>query len=143
MSSWRTGESSDLSCALAPGEWDIDAYPFIRFAYRIPSGVPLGIWLQPFPMIEYGDGVVIVGGTPSRESGPYPDTGTHCLVDDGEWHEATVDARDIRTQHPKVTHLRRFRFYTHQNGVGGQEYWFDDFAILPVGWSREHKSDHR
>ena len=128
---YATGEGSDLSCALAPGEWDIDAYPFIRFAYKIPSGVPLGIWLQPFPTIEYGDGIVIVGGTPGRDSGPHPDTGTHSLVDDGEWHEATVDARDIRTQYPKVSHLRRFRFYTHQNGVEGQEYWFDDFAILP------------
>ena len=35
-------DGSDLGCSLAPGEWDIDAYPFIRFAYRITEGGPGG-----------------------------------------------------------------------------------------------------
>ncbi len=124
-------DGSDLGCSLAPGEWDIDTYPFIRFAYRIPEGVPVGLWLQAFPAEAYGEGVVVVGGTPSRDCGPYPDTGTYTLLDDGHWHNTTLDARTIREQLKEVRYLRRFRFYTHQNVKEGQQFWFDEFAILP------------
>ena len=123
-------DGSDLSCALAPGEWDIDAYPLIRFAYRIPKGTPVGLWLQAFPD-QTGERVAMVGGSPSRASGPYPDTGTYALVDDGEWHEISVDARTVRRHLPDVKYLRRFRFYTHRNAREGQTFWFDEFAILP------------
>ena len=125
----RTG--SILGCTLAPGEWDIDAYPFIRFAYRIPKGVPVGLYLQAFPAEAYGEGVVIVGGTSSRAAGPYPDLDLCALVDDGAWHEMTIDVRAIREAIEGVNYLRRFRFYTHNNATEGHEFWFDDFAILP------------
>ena len=125
-------DGSDLGCSLAPGEWDMDAYPFIRFAYRIPEGVPVGLWLQAFPAEAYGEGVVIAGGTPSRESGPYPDTGACTLVDDGHWRIAELDARTIREKIREVRYLRRFRFYTHGNAKEGQHFWFDEFEISPV-----------
>lgn len=125
-------DGSDLGCSLAPGEWDIDAYPFIRFAYRITEGVPVGLWLQAFPAEAYGEGVVIVGGTSSRDCGPYPDTDSCALLDDGRWHIAELDARTIREHIEEVRHLRRFRFYTHGNAREGQHFWFDEFAILPA-----------
>lgn len=125
-------DGSDLGCSLAPGEWDIDAYPLIRFAYRIPEGVPVGMWLQPFPAEAYGEGVVIAGGTSSRDRGPYPDMDACALLDDGRWHIAELDARTIREHIEEVRHLRRFRFYTHGNAKEGQHFWFDEFAILPA-----------
>ena len=125
-------DGSDLGCSLAPGDWDIDAYPFIRFAYRIPEGVPVGLWLQAFPAEAYGEGVVMAGGTSSRDRGPYPDTNACALLDDGRWHIAELDARTIREHIREVRHLRRFRFYTHGNAREGQRFWFDEFAILPA-----------
>ncbi len=125
-------DGSDLGCSLAPGEWDIDTYPLIRFAYRIPEGVPVGLWLQPFPAEAYGEGVVIAGGTSSRDCGPYPDTDTCALLDDDQWHIAELDARTIREHIEEVRQLRRFRFYTHGNAREGQHFWFDEFAILPA-----------
>ena len=125
-------DGSDLGCSLAPGEWDIDTYPFIRFAYRIPEGVPVGLWLQAFPSEAYGEGIVIVGGTSSRNCGIYPDTDTCALLDDGQWHHAKLDARTIREHLKEVRYLRRFRFYTHGNAKEGQHFWFDDFSILPA-----------
>ena len=122
---------SILGCALAPGEWDIDAYPLIRFAYRIPKGVPVGLYVQAFPAEQWGEGAVILGGTAARAAGPYVDLGVCELADDGEWHEATVDVRAIRQAVDGVKYLRRFRFYTHNNGAKGQEFWFDEFAVLP------------
>ena len=126
-------DGSDLGCSLAPGDWDIDTYPFIRFAYRIPRGVPVGLWLQAFPSEAYGEGVVIAGGTSSRESGPYPDTGACTLMDDGRWHAAILDARTIREQIGGVRYLRRFRFYTHGNAKEGHQFWFDEFEISSAG----------
>ena len=65
------------------------------------------------------------------DSGPYPDTGTYTLVDDGEWHEITLDARTVREGLEGIRYLRLFRFYTHRNAKKGQEFWFDEFEILP------------
>ena len=126
-------DGSDLGCSLAPGEWDIDAYPFVRFAYRIPKGAPVGLWLQAFPAEAYGEGVVIAGGTPSRDAGPYTDTGSCILTDDGRWHVAILDVRTIREQIGEVRYLRRFRFYTHGNAKKGHQFWFDEFEISPAG----------
>ncbi|MGD8238935.1 MAG: right-handed parallel beta-helix repeat-containing protein [Armatimonadota bacterium] len=131
MRLFAEANGSILGCALAPGEWDIDVYPLIRFAYRIPEGVPVGLYLQAFPSEEYGEGGVIVGGTASRAAGSYPDLDMHKLVDDGAWHEATIDARAIREVIKGVKYLRRFRFYTHNNAAQGHEFWFDDFRIVP------------
>ena len=125
-------KGSILGCSLAPGEWDIDAYPFVRFAYRVPSGTPVGLCLEAFPSPEHGSSRVVIGGTRSRAHGPYPDTGTCELVDDGQWHETTLDVRAIRDHIKGLKHLRLFRFYTHQNATKGHHFWFDDFAILPA-----------
>ena len=120
-----------LGMCLAPGEWDIDAYPFVRFAYCIPKGVPVGICLQEFPG-EYGERMVMMGGSPSRANGPYPDMGDYALVDDGAWHDITVDLRTARRHLKDIKHPRRFRFYTHENATEGQAFRFDAFSVLPA-----------
>ena len=122
-----------LGASLAPGEWDIDAYPFVRFSYRIPKGSPVGLCFEAFPSKDHGSGRVMVGGSESRAAGPYPDTKTYTLIDDGQWRDITLDARMIRQHTPDIKHIRLFRFYTHQNATKGHEFWFDDFAVLPDG----------
>ena len=81
-----------------------------------------------------GNGAVCVGGSPSRDAGNYQDLARLELTDDGEWHEAEVDARLIREVFPDVKLLQMFRFYTNGNGTEGQEYWFDSFRIVRGGY---------
>ncbi|MFC1718956.1 hypothetical protein ACFL6S_35220, partial [Candidatus Poribacteria bacterium] len=47
--------------------------------------------------------------------------------------EVEMDARAIREVFPDVKLLQMFRFYTDRNGQEGQQYWFDNFRILPAG----------
>ena len=79
-----------------------------------------------------GRGAVCVGGSPARKTEPYKDLGRYELLDDDQWHEVEIDARAIREVFPDVKLLQMFRFYTNRNGQEGQQYWFDNFRILPT-----------
>lgn len=122
-----------MSCDIRPRWWDIDRFPMVKFSYRIPKGVPVGVWLHAFKSTSVGRGAVCVGGSPARQSGGYVDLKRGELTDDGQWHEATFDARAIREVFPQVQLLQMFRFYTAANGQEGQQYWFDNFRILSEG----------
>ncbi|MDY0167724.1 MAG: right-handed parallel beta-helix repeat-containing protein [Thermoguttaceae bacterium] len=113
---------------IAPGEWDIDRYPFIRFAYRIPAGVPVALAIEPFPAEGRPRGFVL-GGTKSRSAAGYVDLGVYTLIDDGAWHEITLDVRKARESYENLKHLARFQFFTNWREDAGQEFWFDDFVI--------------
>ena len=121
-----------MSSDIRPRWWDIDRFPFVKLSYRIPAGVPVGLWLHAFRSTNVGRGAVCVGGTAARDVGSYRDLGKFELVDDDAWHEVTIDARAIREVFPQVKLLQMFRFYTNANGTEGQQYWFDNFRILPA-----------
>ncbi len=125
---FATGDKSTLSCLLQPPWWDMDRFPFVRFSYRIPPGVPVGIRLDAMQSEQRGS-VMYVGGTASRNNGGNPDLDRVKLVDNDRWHEATVDVRWIREVYPELKLLRTFWFYTNANGAKGQQFWFDDFRI--------------
>jgi hypothetical protein len=125
---FATDDRSTLSCLLQPPWWDLDRCPFVRFAYRIPPGVPVGIRLDAMQSEQRGS-VVYVGGTPTRSNGGNKDLDRVKLVDDDQWHEATVDVRWLREVYPDVKLLRTFWFYTNANATKGQQFWFDDFRI--------------
>jgi len=124
-----------LGCEMMPPLWEIDRFPVVRFAYRIPPDTPLGLWLNCFETERDGKKRVCVGGTRTRESGTPRQDGKPRdlalvnLIDDGRWHTATVDARLIRRAYPEVTHLKSFHFCTERNAKREQEYWLDDFVI--------------
>ncbi len=126
-------EGAILSCDIRPRWWDIDRFPTVRFAYRVPPGVPVGVWLYAFKSASHGQGAVCVGGTAARNVGGFRDLGRITLTDDNQWHEVEVDARWVREVFPDVKLLQMFRFYTNGNGTEGQQYWFDGFRILPGG----------
>jgi hypothetical protein len=123
-----------LSCDIRPPWWDIDRFPTVRFAYRVPAGVPVGVWLHAFRSTNHGQGAVCVGGTTARNAGNYKDLGKVTLTDDDQWHEVEIDARWVREVFPDVKLLQMFRFFTNGNGKEGQQYWFDQFRILPEGY---------
>ncbi|NQT16492.1 MAG: hypothetical protein HQ582_27280, partial [Planctomycetes bacterium] len=131
MRVYAENDKASLSCHVRPRWWDVDRFPIVRFAYRIPEGVPVGVWVHAFRSSTVGRGMVCIGGSAERKSGNYSDLKRLELVDDGRWHEAEFDARLVREVFPNVKLLQTFRFYTMENGKKGDEFWFDDFRILP------------
>ncbi len=128
---FATGPGAVMACDIKPREWDVDRFPTITFDYRIPRGVPVGLWLHAFPGSEVGRGAVCIGGTRARDPGPYRDLARYELVDDDAWHQISIDARAIRAAYPNVKLLQMFRFYTSGNGQAGERFWFDRFTIQP------------
>ena len=135
----KKGQGSQLSTHIVPAKWYIDRFPFIQFSYRIPKGVPVGIFIQEDSMIGHAanPAAVFLGGSPAlitksayRE---YINMNLVQLRDDDQWHTVTVDARAIRKHFPNVKMLSVCRFWTPAvNGRPGDCYWIDDFAILPA-----------
>ena len=132
MRVFATADGAIMSCDIRPRWWDIDRFPIIKLSYRIPHGVPVGLWLHTFKSSAVGRGAVCAGGSPARKTEPYRDLESYELLDDDQWHEVEIDARAIREVFPDVKLLQMFRFYTNRNGRAGQQYWFDNFRILPA-----------
>ena len=74
--------------------------------------------------------LAIDGGTPVRTA-RHEDLDAYTLIDDGQWHEITMDVRKAREVYPELRYLRQFMFYPGWTEDRAQEMWFDDFAILP------------
>ncbi|MGQ9731959.1 MAG: hypothetical protein ACUVX8_11900, partial [Candidatus Zipacnadales bacterium] len=131
MRVYAEADGATLSCDIRPRCWNIDRFPTVRFAYRIPPHVPVAVWIHAFKSTNHGQGAVCMGGTATRDVGRYRDLGCLTLIDDDQWHEAEIDVRRIREVFPDVTLLQMLRFYTNGNGRHGHQYWFDYFRILP------------
>lgn len=127
---YDAGKANQAAGAVAPGVWEIDRYPLIRFSYRIAPGTPVGICVEPFEGMP-GPRGWIIGGTDTRVVGGYTEVEGPRLIDDDAWHEVTVDLRAIRAVTPEVRYLRRFMFRCDWRADQGQEFRYDDFAILP------------
>jgi hypothetical protein len=131
-------DGATMSCHIRPRWWDIDRFPIVRFAYRIPQGVPVGVCIEAFKSTNVGRGGVFVGGSPAGQPGSYPNLKKLVLKDDGQWHEAEFDARLVREVFPDVKLLQTLRFYTNTNGEQGDQFWFDNFRILPSDVGSAH-----
>lgn len=127
-----TGKSNSNTCKIAPGKWSIDQYPIVRFAYRIPPGVPVAIVLEPFAGESLPRGFVL-GGTDNHRVGRYQPTGQYRLIDDGRWHTIRLDVRAVRQAVADLEYLQRFLLYLEWGPDANPKYefWFDDFAIEP------------
>ncbi|NLJ36039.1 MAG: hypothetical protein GX358_07410 [candidate division WS1 bacterium] len=122
-------KANSTAAQIAPGMWDMDRYPVVRFDYRIPAGVPVAVEVTPFAAAGVPGGFTL-GGTEERPS-RYEDLGICELVADGQWHTISLDVRRVREICPELRYLRQFMFYTNWREDAGQEMWFDEFAILP------------
>ena len=141
LRTYAVAGGATLAVDVEPPLWEIDKYPYVRFAYRIPRGVAVGIWLRSFSIKEFA-GIwstprVCVGGSAAMTKKTAPGAGNYRLIDDDKWHTITVDARVIRKIHPGLRYLRAFDFRNSdfpRNGIGskGDEYWLDDFVITPL-----------
>jgi hypothetical protein len=105
--------------------WDMDKFPHIRFAYRIPSGTPLGMRVK----TEFGDWICI-GGTNAYRCPQTMSSTPFRLIDDNQWHELEGEIHvPVRSVLANLKGLAGFQFYT--NAASGQisEYWIDEFTI--------------
>ncbi len=73
-----------------------------------------------------------IAQSPEMNCGSAPHAGDTKLLDDDQWHEVTLDARVIRTLHPNVKLIQKLRFFALGSGKKGQQFWFDNFRILPA-----------
>ena len=127
------GKANRVAGCIAPGAWDIDRHPFIRFAYRIPPGTPVGLCVQPFP----GPNMprrVLLGGTAKRHGKQQDgrvaaDTSDYVLIDDDSWHVIALDVRQVRTVVSGLKYLRLFEFHCYWPKGSGHQFRFDDFSI--------------
>ncbi|HCU37708.1 MAG TPA: hypothetical protein DGT21_20415 [Armatimonadetes bacterium] len=103
-------KANQTAAQVAPGAWDIDQYPLVRFEYRIPTGVPVAVQLSPFDVPGRPSGLILAG-TANQES-RFGELEGYTLVDDGGWHEITMDVRRLRTAYPGLKYLRQFMFST-------------------------------
>ena len=126
---YNSNSANTTTAQIAPGAWDIDDYPLLRFSYRIPEGTPVSIEVTTFGGPNQPGGFTL-GGSPTGTI-RHADLNKYTLIDDGKWHDITIDVRAVRKLHPELKHLRQFMLYTNWREVEGQEFWFDDFAILP------------
>lgn len=127
---YQQGKDNRAAGAVAPGVWEIERYPTVRFAYRIPAGVPVGLCAETFESAPSPRGWIL-GGTSTRIRSGYPDLNLVTLEDDDQWHEATVDLRKLKAGTPELRYLWRFMFQCDWKEDRHQEFWFDDFAIQP------------
>jgi hypothetical protein len=123
-------KTNTSTCKIAPGEWAIDRYPIVRFAYRIPPGVPVAIALEPFSARGLPSGFVL-GGTENHPVGRYRHIDKYRLIDDGRWHTIRIDVRAVREAVPDLQYLQRFLLYLQwgRDADPEHEFWFDDFVI--------------
>ncbi|MGI6543679.1 MAG: hypothetical protein ACOX44_11570 [Limnochordia bacterium] len=124
--------------------WDIDKYPFVRIRYSVDPGTAVGLYLQAFgPQQRYAQGggdeygvyQAQVAATPAHwlESAEFPIVGNAVLLDDGAWHELTIDVRRIREAYPDVQVLQGIGFETTRRlRRSSGAYHLDDVAILPA-----------
>lgn len=132
MRVFAEGDEATLSCHMLPRWWDIDRFPYVRMAYRIPEGVPVGVQLQQFPRDDRGVGSVYIAASANHAPGSVPVVGQYELIDDDQWHEITIDVRAIREVYPDAETIKLIRFFTERNATEGQQFWWDDFTILPA-----------
>ena len=131
------GKANQTAGQLAPGAWDIDAYPFVRFQYRIPEGVPVGVQFTTFEAPGRPGGFILAGTV--DQASRFGNLDGYILVDDGQWREITIDVRRLRKVYPKLQHLRQFMFNTPWSSVPPPRQWHyfpalqSDFTSYPDG----------
>ncbi len=121
-------KGAPMTCIISPFGWLIDRFPVVRFSYRIPPGVPVGIAVN-LPVVDGQSSLIYLGGSNALAIGNLPNAKVIKLIDDGKWHQAKLDVRSVRKIVPGARRIMRFRVATDNNGKPGDQYWIDNFKI--------------
>ncbi len=126
---YEEGRGNQNAAQIAPGLWDIEENPIVRFDYRIPEGVPVAIEMTTFGERGHPDRFII-GGTADRSTRG-EDLDLFPLIGDDRWRTMEIDLRSLRERFPDLRHLRQFLFFTNWQEDAGQIFWMDNFSISP------------
>ena len=121
-----------LTTHLSPAWWRIADHPMLRFAYRVPKGVPMCVTLYcGSRRAAPGPASVVVAQTPAvKVSEGYVQKPLIALTDDDAWHTAEIDLRKLTQEMPELRYVYKLRFWAGGNaGKPGMRYWLDDVSI--------------
>lgn len=106
---------NDLSIGIKLDTWRLNKYPTVSFAYKIPKGIFVGLRVKTI----YDDWVILA------------QTSTNELIDDGQWHEISIDVRRaIRAVLPKVKTLKGLEFFSDTKTQADRAFWISQFRIV-------------
>jgi hypothetical protein len=134
---YDANKSNQTAGQIAPGLWEIDRYPIVRFEYRIPRGVPVTVSVAPFEAPGRA-GNFFLAATENQAARTGRLDG-YTLIDDGQWHTLTMDVRRVREIEPDLQHLRQWTFTTPWGTVPPPTGWLNfsalqaDFRSRPAG----------
>lgn len=125
------GQGSTLSTHLSPAGWRFARYPYLRFAYKVPKGVPVGVFMFCYSRAAAPhEKSFCVASSPAFEMPKgYTEVKLATLIDDGEWHKIEIDVRKLQG----AGACYKLRFWAGGlNGKPGSEYFLDDLEISAV-----------
>lgn len=126
--SMRVFASADASCLstnISPAAWQLFQGPTLTFAYRVPPGVPVGLFVH-----VDGQGRLFLGGSPAAQPDASPAVPAVQLLDDDRWHVVTIDLyHSIRQQWPEAKTIGQLEWWTDSNAPAGAHFWFDEFQV--------------
>ena len=121
-----------LTTHLSPAWWRIADHPMLRFAYRVPKGVPMCVTLYCGSRAAApGPASVVVAQTPAVKAiDGYVRKPLVALTDDDAWHTVEIDLRKLTQVMPELRYVYKLRFWAGGNfGKPGMRYWLDDVSI--------------
>ena len=122
----REPSALELSAAKRFEEgWSLARHPHLRFAYRIPRGVSVGLRC----LTTYGDWIYLGGTAGAPRDGVAG--GEPLLQDDGAWHELSLNAaEEVHRVLEGIEALTEFQFFSRQEpSATGDQFWIDAFSI--------------
>ncbi|MBN1887925.1 MAG: DUF11 domain-containing protein [Thermoflexales bacterium] len=126
MRVYAIAANSSLNARIELANWRLDGGSEMSLAYRIPPGTPVGLHVY----VDERGNWICLGGTPAHEHAGYAYNDAYTLVDDGAWHELTIDvAGAIRQVWPDAVTVSDLRWWTDSNANAGAEFWFDELRI--------------
>lgn len=125
-----------LCIQIRPMKWDIDLYPILQFDYKITPGAPWGVAVNLYPRPDLRGTWVFLCTTPDHDTHGITNVQAGELVNDGQWHTATLDMRLLRRFDPAFKSPSRIRFrntgdkYMHKGAaMSDAQAWLDNVVI--------------
>lgn len=131
------GGNGPIPAIIHPRNWDIGKYPTVRMRYRIRPGTPVAIFVSPYPSAydikDPWDFRIdrrrhYLAGTETEPRGD------RVLIDDGEWHDITLDVSGIADSFPGVQTIQSLHMgdlEDYGGAVVGPDdvFWLDEIYI--------------
>ena len=117
--------SEAVSVETSQKDWNMNEYPSVSFAYRIPAGTSVTMSVKTI----FGDWICL-GKTKEAKCQEAESPSSLLLTDDDQWHEVNMDVRSIvKSVVSAVELLQEWQWRLWPTGQEENSVWFDDFII--------------